>query len=307
MKKPCFPILFPGIILGSTLGFLGGWYWFFDLFNHFRFQSTALLLVTLLFLLLSKRFKKAALASIAFIPCFWPLLPYLPHQINNAHTYPTHQIRILYANVYVDNQEHDKLIQLIREKNPDIVVLLEINQRWSAHLQENLSDFPVQKVTSREDCFGIALFSKMPLEISTEHLSSIDTPSFRCVGEISNKKFVLWVTHPLPPIGQKNWHLRNEHLGNLAGRIAREKESVVVVGDLNTSAWTYGFSQLRKERLQDSAEGLGFQPTWPSMWPQFMRVPIDHILHSQEIKILELKVLNNIGSDHFPLYVRLQL
>jgi len=35
------------------------------------------------------------------------------------------------------------------------------------------------------------------------------------------------------------------------------------------------------------------------------RWPLDHILHSNHVKLLTLKRLSSFGSDHFPVYIEL--
>ena len=305
MKKFSSWLIFLIAVSGPLFGFLGRWFWFFDLFAHFRVQFTALLLAALLLLVLGRAFKKAALLTCLFAFCFWSISPYLfPRKVASSIE---GDVTFLYANVYTANQNHERLLHLIREKNPDIVVLLEINHRWQEFLEKNLTDFETQKFVTREDNFGIAIFSKIPMRIQVEYLGEAQVPSFKCELTVKGKEIILWTTHPLPPVGQTYWSLRNEHLQNLARFISAETKPTLLIGDLNTSPWSHWFKFGTTGRLSDSRKGFGIQLSWPTMWPWFIRVPIDHLLYSREFEVLERSILPEVGSDHFPFYAKLRL
>jgi len=40
---------------------------------------------------------------------------------------------------------------------------------------------------------------------------------------------------------------------------------------------------------------------------KLLRWPLDHLFHSKDFCLVNLKVLPSIGSDHFPIYAKLQL
>jgi endonuclease/exonuclease/phosphatase (EEP) superfamily protein YafD len=113
--------------------------------------------------------------------------------------------------------------------------------------------------------------------------------------------------HMVPPAGTWRWKLRNEQLDALAKRVDQEEKPTIVVGDFNTTPWTHAFGQLMRGKLQDSAYGRGIRGTWPAAIPNFLRIPIDHVLHTDDIRVLERELLEPFGSDHFPLYARFQL
>ena len=99
--------------------------------------------------------------------------------------------------------------------------------------------------------------------------------------------------------------MRNSHLQEIADLISEENCDVILAGDLNAAPWTAVFDKLRAVGLKDSSEGKGLQFTWPSMWLSFMRIPLDHILISKNVVVLERRTLGYNGSDHFPVFVRL--
>jgi endonuclease/exonuclease/phosphatase (EEP) superfamily protein YafD len=80
-----------------------------------------------------------------------------------------------------------------------------------------------------------------------------------------------------------------------------------VLGDLNATPWSYYFQRLvRESGLTDSSKGRGIHATWPAgLFP--LRIPIDHCLLSPEIGVINKMTGNNVGSDHLPVVVDLQL
>ncbi|MCK5506851.1 MAG: endonuclease/exonuclease/phosphatase family protein [Thermodesulfovibrionia bacterium] len=199
------------------------------------------------------------------------------------------------------------LINLVKTKMPDIVILEEIDQSWYNELEKSLTDYKVYKAVPRDDNFGIAVFSKIPMAIKVKYIGSARVPSLECLIEEDDDEIILWATHPVPPISDEYWHLRNEQLRELSALISGSDCQVVVAGDFNTSPWSRCFNGLKAAKLDDTAAGIGVQASWPAMWPAFMRIPIDHVLISKEIKVIERCVLEDIGSDHLPVFVRLQL
>ena len=61
-----------------------------------------------------------------------------------------------------------------------------------------------------------------------------------------------------------------------------------------------------KAGLRNARKGYGIQPTWPNA-SRLIGIPIDHILVSAQWDVLSFKVGENIGSDHFPVIVELQI
>ena len=57
-------------------------------------------------------------------------------------------------------------------------------------------------------------------------------------------------------------------------------------------------------KLKNSRMGVGILPTWPAPVPL---IPIDHVLVSSDIKVRNISVGRDIGSDHLPLIVDLIL
>ena len=79
-----------------------------------------------------------------------------------------------------------------------------------------------------------------------------------------------------------------------------------VVGDLNASPWSWSFGRLTDGgALRNSQIGFGLQPTFSANSNVLFRVPIDHLLHSGDLTVVDRRLGDSLGSDHFSLIVEL--
>ncbi|SEH09027.1 Endonuclease/Exonuclease/phosphatase family protein [Candidatus Venteria ishoeyi] len=141
-----------------------------ELFTHFTGVYFALGMMLLAGLLALRQgfwviaaFALVLLNALAVLPWYSPMS-------NQPTTIASQQqnIRLLQANLLSQNTAHDKLLNLITEKQPDIIVLQEVSNHWQQALAALHPVYPWFKVIAREDNFGIAVFSKLPLESVTE-------------------------------------------------------------------------------------------------------------------------------------------
>ena len=94
---------------------------------------------------------------------------------------------------------------------------------------------------------------------------------------------------------------------SLVGLEIKEKQSptVIVAGDMNDVAWSHS-SRLfqRLSGLLDPRRGRGMFSTFHAEY-RLLRWPLDHVFHSSDLAVLDLERLPYIGSDHFPVLIKL--
>ena len=304
MKKIIFWFIFLVGIGGPVAGLFGQWHWLPDLASHFLPQETLLLILTTFLLLILKDYRKFIVSLLILIVCVGSIMPYCG--IFRLKPEVSESLTIISSNVNTANRDYGRVIELVRKMDPDIVFFEEINREWDHQLRTHLADrYRLIQSVPREDNFGVALFSKIDLkDLNVRYVGPAEVPSYQAVIPLKNSEIVLWATHPVPPARNSYWHMRNRQLSDLRDLIAKDTRPTIVVGDLNATPWCWWFRYFKAGRLRDSAIGFGIQNSWPTMWPWFMRIPIDHVLVSKELKIVDRKILEDVGSDHYPVMVR---
>jgi len=291
----------------TASGFLGAIGWPFEITSHFRVQYAACLLALAAYFFLRKRFKTVAIFVVFATANLIVIAPYFwgPGAVEAPGGY---KLRVMLLNVRTENERHDLVIDCVNKFRPDLLVLEEVNERWLNELSRLREDFPQVMEQPREDNFGIALFSRLPLSGSKIlYLGGAEVPSVTAQIDVGVRRVTVLGTHPLPPGSPETFRLRNEQLDGLAKFVLCQTNPVLVLGDLNATPWSYYFQRLvRETRLTDSAKGRGIHATWPAaMFP--LRIPIDHCLVSQEFRVVKRVTGYSVGSDHLPVVVDLEL
>ena len=292
------------IVCASTLlGFAGKFWWVFDLFSHFRVQYFLAISVILVLLLIAGKYRTCAafgLCAAINLVCILPY--YLP--ADDPAAGDSYTLRAISINVNTANRSYDSVKRFISENNPDFLLLMEVNSDWVNALRPIESLFPYHRYESREDNFGIALYSKLPYsKCEIIYLGDSGVPSVAGEFQIGDQRLTLIGTHPLPPINQEYSRLRNNQVDAIAKYLSSISGPKMLLGDLNMSPWSYHFYRLLdKTALKDSSRGRGLYFTWPAN-QVLLRIPIDVCLVSEEIGIKNRMVGPDVGSDHFPLIV----
>ena len=241
------------------------------------------------------------------IQLYWifPYLPVAPQQVEWATSSNADgQLQILTANVLQDNEDAAALLRLIAKESPDVVVLCEVNQRWINDLAPLRERFKHHVEHPLENKYGLAMYSNLDL-VSSEVRAMVkeSIPSIDAVVRLrSGQPVRLFAVHPNPPRPGEDTTKRDAELV-LVGREVRDWGSVVVLGDLNDVGWSRTTDLFQEvSGLLDPRKGRGFYPTYNAkswVW----RYPLDHLFHSDDFRVVSLRTLPEIGSDHLPLKV----
>ncbi len=219
------------------------------------------------------------------------------------------QISIITANVLTPNHDSEKLISLVREYQPDILVTLESDKWWEQQLDVLEDELPHTLKCPLDNLYGMHLYSRLPLSDSTiEYLVKDDIPSMHtCVILRSGVEVRMHFMHPEPPSPTESElsSPRDAELAVLARSIAGSDEPIIVTGDLNDVAWSPTTRLFRHiSGLLDPRIGRGAFNTFHADFP-FLRWPLDHVFHSEHFTLSQIERLPHIGSDHFSLYTAL--
>ena len=243
----------------------------------------------------------------------WWILPYTAlwrKEVNTAPTINTErQISIITSNVLTPNKQADKLIALVKQYKPDILVTLESDQWWQDQLDVLQPEMPYTMKCPQDNLYGMHVYSRLPLnDTSISFLVEKDIPSMHAQITLpTGDKIRLHFLHPAPPSPTENPESaeRDAELIIVARSVAESNQPLIVTGDLNDVAWSSTTRLFRKlSGLLDPRVGRGMYNTFHThFW--FLRWPLDHLFHSQHFTVCEIKRLPCIGSDHFALYSKL--
>ena len=236
-------------------------------------------------------------------------LPVARVQVHGAGTLDDDRtISFLVANVYMDNRKADGLLDLIDRYDPDVVLAMETDQWWADRLATLKERFPHALEQPQGNTYGMLLYSRHALhEPKIRFVLDQSVPSMTSRIELGDRSFRLYALHPRPPrLGQDTFKRDAELL--VVGRQARDDRlPAVVIGDFNDVAWSHTTRLfLRYTGLLDPRVGRGFFATFHAkIW--LARWPLDHIFVSPAFRLRRIERLPAWGSDHFPIFVELQL
>lgn len=234
------------------------------------------------------------------------LIKYTSLYKSNAESFGSqNKISIISSNVYQFNKKFHLFHKLINNYRPDIFITMESHSDWERANNVLEKDYPFHVKVTLENTYGMHLYSKIPIESSKVHFFvADDLPSIEAHFGSGNKRFCVFAVHPPPPspTEETTSKERDGDLLSIAKRVKEIKSPTLVIGDFNTVAWSTASKLFRKtSELIDARLGRGILATFHAKY-WFFRVPLDLMFHSPEIFIDELKTLENIGSDHFPIY-----
>lgn len=293
------------LALVSLLGLAGRLHWTLDLFSHFRVQYAQLALIGA-GVCLWVRFNKAVLAFIAVFLLNYAFI--FPLYLGKPDSPTQKPHRAMLMNINANNGNTQQVLDAVETFDPDLLLLEEVTPKWMEELRPLNERFPYRIAEPQTDCFGIMLLSKYPLtESVVVEIGDGGVPSIITDVNFPDGTITLVGTHPLPPISSAYSAHRNRQLEELAAVAKNQHKPVLVMGDLNTTPWSPYFRKLlRDSGLRDSTKGFGVQPTWGSPI-RLLKIPIDHLLYSDRIRVWNRVVGPKIGSDHLPVVLDFEI
>lgn len=279
-----------------------------ELFSHFRLQYLGVsLLLLLVFAWLRSPAYILVLVGIVALNGSYVVPWYLGSRADDVAS-GAHSVTLMNANVLSRNEQHGRLIELINHEQPDIIFLQEVSPQWITALEPVRNDYPFSYAQPRHDNFGIAIYSRLPLDAVT-HVNSppLDYPTIVAAITINGTPLTLINTHATIPLSRAGFEARNGQLDSIARLTKAVPGAKILSGDFNTAMWSPAYRALQETTgLRNARQGAGVLPTWPTFMP-FAMIPIDHILVSDDIHVVEIRRGERMGSDHLPLLVTFAL
>ncbi|RZJ70302.1 MAG: endonuclease/exonuclease/phosphatase family protein [Flavobacterium sp.] len=308
------------ILLFTTLPIIKNEYWVFRVFDYPRLQkfTATLLCIGLLTIFYEAKnwiyptlLAAMILNALYLLRQIFPFTRFAKVQVNGvSKSFPDQSISLMVANVYQENRNYKGCLSEIERANPDVVLLLETDNLWDKNTSELSKKFAYEVKVPLENTYGMLLYSKLELKnASVNYLVENDIPSIQAEVILKNGQAIkLFAVHPTPPVPQENPRSteRDKELLLVADMAKATKLPVIVIGDLNDVAWSYTTELfLKMSGLLDPRRGRGFFNSFHAHYP-FLRFPLDHAFTSTDMKLKNMRRLQNFDSDHFPIFISLQ-
>lgn len=220
---------------------------------------------------------------------------------------------IIIANVLINNRESSEFIRIVKQRDPDILLAMEVDDCWMKELQVLNKSYPYQMDYPLDNAYGMSLYSKFPMENKEiKFLKQEDVPSFQAKIILpSGKSFVLYAVHPVAPVPSSIYpdNVGEEEVAllKIGELVAGDSLPSIVAGDFNDVSWSHTSRMFgKKGNLKNVRIGRGLYNTFDAT-SSILRWPLDHYFVTREFALVELDRLPKFGSDHFPLYARFVL
>lgn len=329
-----------GLSIAAFLGFASP---ILDALNHFQpiwFVGTlvCLLLGPVIFRKSAWRSTVIALAATGFLASAVIVVPEI---VSSWLTRPAIHldrpvVKLMDRNLFGQNDKMQEVASAIAKENPDIITF----QEYFTEQRNDLHKLIVQKYPFFVRCSGgrrafLAIYSKTAFKLSPDTLCpSGFSPGKDNIARLvasfkdkSGQQFTVVTTQLNWPI-QINPLFRNglgitERLAGTYKRKTREwselvqainaiKGPLVLVGDFNSTPWSYAMSRFESETgMKRQTRNMATYPKllyWAGQWRKTMPVlPIDHLFSRGNIGVFDVTTGKPAGSDHLPLIARFSI
>lgn len=231
-------------------------------------------------------------------------------------------LTVMSTNLMVGRAEPELLKAEIRRFNPDVILVQEFTPGARVWMDAALADYPHRVQEEREHPFGMAVYSRLPLDEVERYAFtaraedeggfwSERAPQIRCVVRVDGRGVVIQNVHTWPPVGGSLLAAQVEQVKELARWAAGERRPVVVAGDFNATPLARSHGWLTGAGLVDghAAAGRGGGATWPAhgrkAWLPGVR--IDQVFAGGGAGFEWAEVGGRVGSDHRPIAARVRL
>lgn len=247
----------------------------------------------------------ALFIGLTFAPLFLPR----PEGVLAANA----SFKVMSYNIWYHNDKVAEAAGLIRQEQPDILLLQELSPGVAKSLTRELADlYPGGQLywayESRAYQGIISRFPLTPVELAYDKGRTQKVIAATPAGPVA-----VWNVHPNTPLP---WSRQYRQISALVEDIAAVDGPLIVGGDFNTTDQSETY-HLVNQYLHNAhwEAGWGFGFSFPAHQPRFRDIPIltpviriDHIFYSPHFFVSSARTLSHSGgSDHFPVTAKLSL
>ena len=236
------------------------------------------------------------------------------------------KIRLMTFNTGFVN-DFKSIRELILLEKPEVIQFQEVSSQMQNKLKSLKSLFPYNTGLDKPlEYLSSIVLSKYPLKDikvvdnytvltkiildETEltnigiHLSApLNKPLLNLYSDFYFKYSAATKPQPLPQLSLDFAIKQIDYLKNL---IDNTNQNLILMGDLNMTTTSKRFTNfLKNTNLYTYASYKHPTFTWPAFMPGYLGIQIDHVLFSENFKVIRKKITDHFGSDHRALIVDL--
>lgn len=249
----------------------------------------------------------AFLGAVLVIASAAPFLIFSKYESSTrAECLPDECLTVITANIYERREAMEQLSVLAVRENADLISINEAVSRMTDYsYRRAFPDYPhivhaAWENMPRHMGNPITLLSRQPLAHQDRILRHDTARRAYITADLSGRwqgtRVVL--AHAMAPLWADGLKARDTLL-RAAGEAAQQSETFIMLGDFNLTPWSPEFRRLPGKRAGD--------PRGVATWPTSLRalgLPIDHIMFEGKLELVEVRVMEPIGSDHLPILAR---
>jgi len=223
--------------------------------------------------------------------------------------------QVLQYNIWFGNDDMEAVAERIVLADADVVALHELTDgQWEA-LEPLLVDHPHRLARPVSDDIGqlgggMAVLSKSPLrEVAVDPSADLpERPLLAVETAILGETVTIVGLHPhASRFSSAKVALRNAQISATVDLLNARGGPAIVLTDLNVTPTSPVYKDFIDDLgWRDPHKLVGWKATWPSP-ANFMGMPIDHVLVSNDFALHRYRIMDGAGSDHRALVAQISL
>lgn len=304
------------LTIGTLLSLIKSYYWWMRVWDFPRlaiFCLAAVVLVAGVIWLAGLQRAATVLAMIGVMGAqgwrIYPYSPFAPTEVAMTTLEQASCVKAISFNVLQTNRDYARTLAMLEREDPDILLLLETDKAWGDALAPVLDRYPHRHDALLDNLYGLIMVSRLEVQDGeVRYLVDDGTPSvFAKMKTPDGTPFQYIGLHPRPPAPGEDTEERDAEIAIAARIAAKSKLPVLAMGDFNDVAWSRTSRMFKRiGGYLDPRIGRGLYATFPAKLPM-VRWPLDHLFISPEFTVGDMRVLEELGSDHLPVSATLCL
>ena len=281
---------------------------FIDIFSHLGFQILIGGILLFFILLFLKRFWASVICIFVCIVFTADILSSCNHcnAVLKDRSQIRNKLRLISFNISYENpvENFENIREMILSEKPDIVQFQEFSPQMQDKIKTLRSIFPYStELNKPKGPFDSLILSKHPLTNT-----KVDNNNHVVITNLILNEAEISIVgiHLLTGGTKENFNNALQQINYLKTILSNTSKNLILLGDLNMTSTSKRFAKFLKEtNLYTYTSYKNITSTWPAFMPNFLGIQIDHILFSNNFKMVDKKTSNSFGSVHRPLIVEL--